>query len=259
MKIDPKNSGPATVATMNQRDRTRSRYSRRKTAQNFLMRAAPEQLRWRRVGSVGGHALQEDLVQRRPHELEPLDARACIQQAPEQQLRIGPRRHLDLGNAIRVIGARRKRAVTGCRSQPWMGWRQTQRRPLDARAPNGRLRPLRPALCGRPPMMQTASHTLLGAVHQVGAKNHCAAAFFEVEMVSRECLGVDRIQSAEWLIEDHELGVMKQRANELHLLLHPARELVDLDLPQSCSAVIKPEPIEPSMNATIRFASRAPL
>src|ERR1700684_644062 len=59
---DPKKTGPATVAKMYQRDWIRSRYSRRKTAQNFRIGPAGRLL----IAddscfhAVGSHGLQED-------------------------------------------------------------------------------------------------------------------------------------------------------------------------------------------------------
>src|SRR5512147_3178077 len=36
---------------------------------------------------------------------------------------------------------------------------------------------------------------------------------------------VQRVQTAEWLIEDQKVGLVDHRADELDLLLHPFREL----------------------------------
>jgi hypothetical protein len=63
--------------------------------------------------------------------------------------------------------------------------------------------------------MHTASH-----VHQVGAEDHGLAARLEVDDGVLERLGVDRIEPREGLVEDHQIGVMEQGADELHLLLH---------------------------------------
>lgn len=55
--------------------------------------------------------LDEDMVQRRPNELEALDRRAGLQQAAEQELWIGAGGQLDLERPVRVIEARDEPAV----------------------------------------------------------------------------------------------------------------------------------------------------
>src|SRR5919199_5512690 len=106
-------AGTITVPTANQRDRTRSMYSRGIPTHSLStggdLRLGP------RAADAGGarsaNALQEDLGERGVHELEPLDRRAGVDQSPEQALRVGARRELDLESAVRVVDAAHERAV----------------------------------------------------------------------------------------------------------------------------------------------------
>ena len=77
-------SAPARAAssTMNQRERTRSRYSRLATMKNFLSMAGHP-----RFDARGADALEEDLMERRLHQLEALDVRAGVDQPAQQHLR----------------------------------------------------------------------------------------------------------------------------------------------------------------------------
>src|SRR5690606_8628610 len=74
-----KNTGPKIVANANQRERTRSRYSRAMIAFSLSMTAHP------RFHVRCTHALQEHLVQRRTDHLEPLHVCSRVHQ-PAQQL-----------------------------------------------------------------------------------------------------------------------------------------------------------------------------
>src|SRR3712207_6951647 len=62
---------------------------------------------------------------------------------------------------------------------------------------------------------------------------------------SFERLRVDRIEAAERLVEDHEVRVVEERGDELHLLLHAARQLVDLREPPVLLRRLEPEPLQP--------------
>src|SRR6185503_11327683 len=93
------NTGTMKVMTRNQRERTRSVNSRFATISSLLsaMSAHP------RLHAGHADALQEDLVQRRLHQLEPFDAGARVDQATQQPLRVRVRRELDLEKARGLV------------------------------------------------------------------------------------------------------------------------------------------------------------
>src|SRR5215217_237785 len=99
-------AGTSSVMTMNHLDRTRSRYSRLATTKILLTMA-------RHPGfyAVRADALNEDLVQRRLHELETLDAGASFDEPAQQQLRIGAGGQLDLEEAIVLVELLHEAAV----------------------------------------------------------------------------------------------------------------------------------------------------
>ena len=90
---------------------------------------------------------------------------------------------------------------------------------------------------------------LLGVVHDVRAEDHRLAAALELEHRVLERLRVDRIEAAERLVEDDEIGIVQQRGDELHLLLHAARQLVDLGVAPVLVAAGETEPLEPFVDA----------
>ncbi len=77
--------GPKIVAMKNDLSRTRSMYSRLKTARILSMASHPL------LDAGGTDLLQEDLVQRGLHLLETFDDGTTVQQPPEEHLRIGSR------------------------------------------------------------------------------------------------------------------------------------------------------------------------
>src|SRR5690348_14079310 len=97
--IAPKSTGPNTVATMNHFVRTRSRYSRLVVAQSLRMAIGPL------LGARSAHLVEEDAMQRRLDELEPLHRRAAVDDRAQQALRVRARRELDLHRAIGVVHA----------------------------------------------------------------------------------------------------------------------------------------------------------
>src|SRR5687767_11670275 len=76
-----KNTGPKTVLNRNQRVRTRSRYSRAVMTQSLSMAAHSL------LDAGRADAIEEDAVERRAHELEPLDRGAGADEAREEILR----------------------------------------------------------------------------------------------------------------------------------------------------------------------------
>jgi hypothetical protein len=57
-----------------------------------------------RLDATRADTLEENLVQRRLHELEALDVRAGVDQAAQQKLRVGVRKKLEL-EIVRVVVA----------------------------------------------------------------------------------------------------------------------------------------------------------
>src|SRR6185437_6828670 len=90
-------TGTSSVTTMNQRERTRSRYSRFATTKNLSMAGHP------RFDAGHADALNEYLMERRLHQLEALDQRAGIDQPVQQRLRIGLRCELQLEVVVSIV------------------------------------------------------------------------------------------------------------------------------------------------------------
>src|SRR5689334_22123662 len=90
-------AGMSSVAMMNHRVRTRSRYSRLATMKTFLSMAGHP-----RLDALGTDTFEEDLMKGGLHQLEPFDVGARVDQSPEQLLRIRRRSELDL-EKVRVV------------------------------------------------------------------------------------------------------------------------------------------------------------
>src|SRR5450756_408263 len=99
MMIAAKKIGPKKVAIRNHFDRTRSRYSRLMIAQSLAMSGHPL------FDANRTDLLKENLMQRRLDHLESLHRGARFDDSPEQHLRIGARRHLDLEEFVGVVSA----------------------------------------------------------------------------------------------------------------------------------------------------------
>src|SRR4051812_25654205 len=95
----PKNTGPSNVPMRNHFDRTRSKYSRWNTTASLrMLTLATHAL----LDARGADLLEEDLVQRRLHQLEALDRSPGVHHAAQQRLRIGARSKLDFVVAVLV-------------------------------------------------------------------------------------------------------------------------------------------------------------
>src|SRR5688500_18730491 len=101
----PKTIGPKKVPMRNHLLRTRSRYSRSTTAQSLPL--TTQSL----LDAAGADPMQEDLVQRRLHELEAADLRARGYQPLQEQLGRRTGRQLDLEEAVLVVHAAHERRV----------------------------------------------------------------------------------------------------------------------------------------------------
>src|SRR5258705_2498682 len=110
--MSSRNTGPSSVPMMNQRERTRSRYSRLKTTNSLPMTAHSL------LDPARADALEEDLVQRRQNELEPRDRHAGVDHATQHLLRVGAWRELQLVISIVVIDPRDQRPIAEHRRDP---------------------------------------------------------------------------------------------------------------------------------------------
>src|SRR5580704_18295964 len=248
MLMPPKNSGPRIVANRNHRDRTRSRYSRRITTPSLPMAGHS-------FGDAdGADPLEEDLMQRWLHYLEPRDLGAGAHEALEQLLRRCVRRQLDLQRTLLAIHAIDERAI---REHVLDRVGRTVRRRERNRSPG--------MLCAHRRVRSVEdfralgddTHRVaqpLGVIHEVRAEDDRAPALAKLDHRVVERLRVDRIQPAERLVEYDELGIVQERPDELDFLLHPAGQLVDLLL----VPLGEPEPREPLVDAPVDIPPRHP-
>src|SRR5450759_4775742 len=214
MMIALKKIGPKNVAIRNHLDRTRSRYSLLMIAQSLAMSGHP-------LFDAGGtDFLKENLVQRRLDHLESLHRGARFDYPPKQRLWIGPRRHLDLEKPVGVVSALHQRAVAQYRRHAGHSVALQRERdvPLTVFFLHMRHGSIEHFLAPRYDTDRIAQP--LGVVHEMRAEDHRLAAVLELDHRVLQRLGVDGIESAERLIEDDEIGVVKQRPDELDLLLH---------------------------------------
>jgi len=68
-----------------------------------------------------------------------------------------------------------------------------------------------------------------------------------------ERLGIDRVETAERLVENDQLRIVKQRGDELDLLLHAARQLVHLRQTPVAVTAGQREALEPFVDSFRRF------
>src|SRR3954470_21732384 len=94
----------------------------------------------------------------------------------------------------------------------------------------------------------------LGVLHHVRAEDDGLAAPLQVHDGVLQRLCVDRIEPAERLVENDEFGVVNQRRDELHLLLHTARELVDLRVAPIALLRGETESLQPRVDALVSVA-----
>jgi len=93
----------------------------------------------------------------------------------------------------------------------------------------------------------------------VRAEDHRLPPRLELDDRVLQRLRVDRVEPGEGLVEDHEVGLVQQRADELHLLLHAPRELVHLRQPPVALGRPELEPLEPFVDPLVGHARRYPL
>src|SRR5207248_2536029 len=68
----------------------------------------------------------------------------------------------------------------------------------------------------------------LGLLHDMGGKQNGGSSLGQLSDRVLEHLAVYRIEAGKWLVQDDQLGAMEQCRDELHFLLHPLGEVVDL-------------------------------
>ena len=210
-----------------------------------------------RFDAVGADALDEDLVQRRLHRARSARSTRRPRIEPAQQLlRIGARRELALEEAILVVDLRARAA---CREEP-------RRLPSRRDSPSSESATLRapcasftaatgPSSTFSPrAMMHTESHIRSALSIRCVLKMTVLPRALELDDGVLQRLRVDRIEPAERLVEDDELGIVQQRGDELHLLLHAARELVDLGEAPVRSPPVSDEALEPVVDALVGVA-----
>src|ERR1035437_7759666 len=248
--ITPRNTGPSRVPMRNHLERTRSRYSRRNTTPSLRMSTlATHSL----LDASRADFIQEDLMQRRLHQLEALNRSAGLHDAAQQRLRIGARCELDLVEPVRVVGARHERPI---------GEDVRDRRPSLT---GNRERDDTRSVCCLDVDDGTVEHLVamrddadgvadaFRVVHQMRAEDDGLAASLEIDDRVLERLRVDGIETGEGLVEDDEVGIMDEGADELHLLLHAAREFVDLGQPPILLGRLELEALHPVVDALLRL------
>src|SRR6185436_8766918 len=85
----------------------------------------------------------------------------------------------------------------------------------------------------------------LGQLHAVGGEDDALALLAVVEEEVLEQLLVQGIETGEWLVEEEQVGLVEDGADELHLLLHAFGELLDLGLAPGGEL----DPLEPFLDA----------
>ena len=78
-------------------------------------------------------------------------------------------------------------------------------------------------------------------LHDVRGEQHGLAAAPEVDHGVEQDLPVHGIERRERLVEHDELGIVEDRRDELHLLLHPLRQIGHL----AHAPVAEPQPVQP--------------
>src|SRR5437667_1005579 len=215
-----KNSGPRSAITQNHRRRMRSTNSRRITTQTLRIRS--------RLGSRGIRADQvdEDLVQGRLLQLELRQPRPRRHQALQDLLRIGARGELQLGILTVVVDLAHKRFICKHLRGPTEAPVEPDHQMVSAPCP---LDVRERAIHQLPPPRNDAQllAQLFGLLHDVGREQDRLPATPQVEHGVLHDLRVHRIQSRERLVQNQEIRVVEHGRDELHLLLHALRQLID--------------------------------
>src|SRR5882762_4697402 len=239
-KTAAKNTGPSMAITQNDFLRTRSTNSRRMTAWTLLTgRSVARHLRADQV--------DEDLVERRLLELEAREPGARRHQPCEHALRVRAGCELELGVLTVIVDSAHELLIckhvccsTGVAVEPDDEMVSTMC-PLDVAKRTVHQLPSTgddAQLLAQP----------LGLLHDVRGEEDGLATAVQIEHHVFHYLSVDGIETREGLVQDHEVGVVQHRRNELHLLLHPLRQLVDA----AQSPLGQAEPLEPCLGPLAR-------
>src|SRR5258705_2333706 len=248
-------TGPRMADTQNHLVRTRSTNSRRMIAQTLYTSAPPPRglgarNRGRR-GSLRSYQIDENLVERRTRQLEPREPRAGLHQRLEDLLGIGAGSQLELRLLAKVLELGHQAPVR----------EDLLRVPLTAVERNddmlAAVRVLHlhqgavdQLLAARDDAQAVAQ--LLGVLHDVRGEEHRLSLAPVVAHGVAEHLRVDGIETGEWLVENHELGIMQDRRNELHLLLHPLGKIGNPSQPP----IGETQPVQPLERAGAGSAAR---
>src|SRR5882724_6532903 len=237
-----KNNGPSSAITQNHRVRMRSTNSRRITTQTLRIRS--------HLGSRGIRADQvdEDLVQGRLLQLELRQPRPRRHQALQDLLWIGARSELQLGILPVVINLAHEAFICKhlrCSAKAAVepdDEMVSAMCPLDVRED---------AVYQLPSPRDDAQllAQLLRLLHDVGREQDRFPAAAQVEHRVLHDLGVHRIEARERLVENQEVRVVQHGRDELHLLLHPLRQLIDA----AQFPLGKSESLEPCLRSLARL------
>src|SRR5690606_34762400 len=94
----------------------------------------------------------------------------------------------------------------------------------------------------------------LDELHLVRAQHHGGARAAQLADQREEQVLVERVESAEWLVEDRELGAVHDGGDELHLLLVALREAAQL----VARAIGEAEALEPAVGLAARVRPAHP-
>ena len=189
-------------------------------------------------------------MQRRLHELEPLHFHPLLNERAEERLWVGVAAQRDLDEPVLVVGALDHAVVPEQGRDPLAATRHAQRNvPRAMLRLHGRDRAVEHRLAAGDDAHRVAE--ALGVVHEVRREDHRLPAAAQLDDGVLERLGVDRVEPAERLVENDDIGVVEQSADELHLLLHAARKLVYFRIAPVLLRRAEREPLEPLVDAPV--------
>src|SRR6266853_2857783 len=235
--IAPKNSGPTNAITQNHFWRTRSMNSRRTTAQTLCMGRLGTHVGVRRVGA---HQIDEDLVQGRLGKLEAGQTGAGGDQRLEDLLGVGARRELQLGVLARDVRLGRQAAVGEDAVGIAAGTVEIHEHVVAA------ARALHLGECAVDELLTASDDAhvvaqLLSLLHDVRGEQDGLAPAPQLEHGVLEDLGIDGVEPRERFVHHQQVGVVEDRGDALHLLLHAPRPLIHLPL----CPLAQTQPFEP--------------
>src|SRR6266849_1878362 len=237
-----KNNGPSSAITQNHRVRMRSTNSRRITTQTLRIRS--------HLGSrgIGADQVDEDLVQRRLLQLELRKPRARRHEPLEDLLGVSAGHELQLGVLPVVVDLAHKTLICEhLRSSAQAAVEPDDEMlsamcPLDVR--EGAVYQLSSPRDDAQLLAQ-----LFCLLHDVGREQDRFPAAAQVEHRVLHDLGVHRIEAGERLVENQEVRIVQHGRDELHLLLHPLRQLIDA----AQFPLGKSESLEPCLRSLARL------